>query len=76
MIGEGVPQPVECLTTDWTTEVWSPAEAKVLPLGCVQASSEAHPASYPMGIGGPYPEVKRGQGVTLTTLQPSIKVRK
>jgi hypothetical protein len=29
---------------------------------CVQTSSKAHPASYPMGAG-----VKRGRGVTLTT---------
>jgi hypothetical protein len=35
---------------------------------CVQTSSEAHPASYPMGIGGPFSGVKRGRGVTLTTL--------
>jgi hypothetical protein len=34
---------------------------------CVQTSSEAHPASYPMGIEGPFPVVKRGRGVTLTT---------
>jgi hypothetical protein len=37
---------------------------------CVQAGSEAHPASYPMGAGVPgvlSPGVQRGQGVTLTT---------
>jgi hypothetical protein len=27
---------------------------------CVQTSSEAHPASYPMGTGGPFPGVKGG----------------
>jgi hypothetical protein len=32
----------------------------------VQTSSEAHPASYPVGTGGPFPGVKRGRGVTLT----------
>jgi hypothetical protein len=26
---------------------------------CVQTSSEAHPASYPVGTGGPLPGVKR-----------------
>jgi hypothetical protein len=34
---------------------------------CVQTSSGAHPASYPMGTGGPLPGVKRGRGVMLTT---------
>jgi hypothetical protein len=33
----------------------------------LQTSSGAHPASYPMGTGGPFPGVKRGRGVTLTT---------
>jgi hypothetical protein len=34
----------------------------------VQTSSEVHPASsYTMGTGGPFPGVKRGRGVTLTT---------
>jgi len=36
-------------------------------LSCVQISTEAHPASYPTGIGGSFPGVKRGRGVTLTT---------
>jgi hypothetical protein len=34
---------------------------------CVQIGSGAHPASYPMSTGGPFPWVKRGRGVTLTT---------
>jgi hypothetical protein len=34
---------------------------------CVQTGSEAHPASYPMGNGRPFPGVNRGRGVTLTT---------
>jgi hypothetical protein len=34
---------------------------------CVQTSSEAHPASYAMGTGDPFPGVKRGQVMTLTT---------
>jgi hypothetical protein len=33
----------------------------------VQTSSGAHPASYKMGTGGPFPRAKRGRGVTLTT---------
>jgi len=33
---------------------------------CVQTGSEAHPASSTMGIGGPFPEAKRGRVVTLT----------
>jgi hypothetical protein len=33
----------------------------------VETSSGAHPASYPMGTGGPFPGVKRGRGVMLTT---------
>jgi hypothetical protein len=34
---------------------------------CVQTGSEAHPASCTMGIGGPFPGVKHGRGVMLTT---------
>jgi hypothetical protein len=34
---------------------------------CVQTSSGAHPASYPMGTGVLSPGVKCGRGVTLTT---------
>jgi hypothetical protein len=33
---------------------------------CVQASSEAHPASYTRGTVGPFPGVKRCRGVNLT----------
>jgi hypothetical protein len=47
----------------------SPADAKDFSSGlCVQTSSEAHSASYPMGAGGGFfPRVKRGRGVTLTS---------
>jgi hypothetical protein len=38
---------------------------------CVQTSSGAHPASYPMGAGGPSPVGKARPGVTLTTHPPS-----
>jgi hypothetical protein len=34
---------------------------------CVQTCSEAHPAFCTMGTGGPFPGVRRGPGVTLTT---------
>jgi hypothetical protein len=34
---------------------------------CVQTGSEAHPASCPMGTGGPFSAAKRGRGATLTT---------
>jgi hypothetical protein len=34
---------------------------------CVQTSSKAHPASYPMGTGNPVSGGKRGRSVTLTT---------
>jgi hypothetical protein len=53
--------------------VRSPAEAKnsssVL---CVQTSSEARPASYPIGTGVLSLGVKRGRGVTLTTHRPLV----
>jgi hypothetical protein len=40
----GVTQSVQCLTTDWKTEVRSPAKAEdFLSSLCVQTSSEAHP---------------------------------
>jgi hypothetical protein len=55
-------------TTDWATEVLSPAETKDFSSSlCVQTSSGAHLASYPLGTGGHFPGVKRGRGVTLTT---------
>jgi hypothetical protein len=50
--GEGwavVVQSVKCLITEWTTGIRSPAEAEHFSsILCVQTSSEAHPASYPM----------------------------
>jgi hypothetical protein len=46
----------------------SPAEAVDFSSSlCVQTSFGAHSASYPMGTGGPFPGVKSGRGVTLTT---------
>jgi hypothetical protein len=51
---------------DRAIEVQSPAGDFSSSL-CVQTSSGAHPASCTMGTGGPFPGVKRGQGVTTTT---------
>jgi hypothetical protein len=45
-----------------------PAEAKDFSCGLfVQTGSVVHPASCTMGTEGPFPGVKRGWGVTLTT---------
>jgi hypothetical protein len=42
----GVAQSVWCLTTDWTTRVWSPAEANDFSRSvCVQTSYQAHATS-------------------------------
>jgi hypothetical protein len=38
---------------------------------CVQTGSGAHPASCAMGTVGPFPGVKSGRGVKLTTQPPS-----
>jgi hypothetical protein len=57
-----------CGLDDRAIEVRSPAEAKDFSSSlCVQTGSEAHPAFCTMGTGGPFPGVKRGRGVTLTT---------
>jgi hypothetical protein len=42
--------------------VRSPAEAKDFSSICVQTCSGAHPASCPMGTGGPFPGVKARPG--------------
>jgi hypothetical protein len=56
------------LATDWTTGVWSPAEEKNFYSSlCVQASSDAYPTSCPLCTGGPFPPVKRGRRMTLST---------
>jgi hypothetical protein len=48
--------------------VRSPAGAKDFSSNlCDQTGSEAHPASCPMGTGGPFPGAKRGRVVKLTT---------
>jgi hypothetical protein len=64
----GVAQSVLSLTTDWSTNVRSPAEEMCFSSSpCFQTSSEAHPAFYPMRTGGPISKGERGRGVTLTT---------
>jgi hypothetical protein len=54
----------DCGLDERANEVRSPAEAKVISsiLG-VQTGSRAHPASYPMGMGGTFPGGKARQGV-------------
>jgi hypothetical protein len=71
-------QSVRCITTDWTSGVRSPVEAKDISSSlCVQTSSEAHPGSYPMGTEGHFPGVKHCRGVPLTTpLLPSSRMNR
>jgi hypothetical protein len=53
---------------DPAIEVRSPAEARGFYSSlCVQTDYGALPACCPMGTGSPFPGVKRGRGVTLTT---------
>jgi hypothetical protein len=59
------------MSMDWTTG-WSRYDPRQRRKDfssrlCAQTGSEAHPASYLMGTGGPFTGVKRGRGVTLTT---------
>jgi hypothetical protein len=42
---------------------------------CIQTAFGAHPASEPTSTGGPFPGVKRGRGVPLTTLTSSADVK-
>jgi hypothetical protein len=59
----GVAQSVRSLTTDLATGVWSPAQAKDFSSGrCVQTGPGSHPASCPMGTGGPFPGDKARPG--------------
>jgi hypothetical protein len=53
---------VKCLTTDWTILVQSPAEAKDFFFSHVQTRFEAHPASYLMCTGVPFPGGKTWPG--------------
>jgi hypothetical protein len=55
---------LKCVTTDWATGVWSPAEANNFSSSlCVQTSSEAHPASCPMDTGIPFAVGKARTGL-------------
>jgi hypothetical protein len=52
----------------WTAGVLFLAGARDFSVFCsVQTGSEAHPASYPMGTRGSFPQALRGQGMKLTT---------
>jgi hypothetical protein len=63
MVGAAVAQSVQCLTTFWTIGVRSPTGAEDVSSSlCVQTGSGAHPASYPMGTGGPFPGGKARPG--------------
>jgi hypothetical protein len=53
---------------DLVIKVLSPTEANHFSsILCVQTGSGIHPASCTMGTVGPFPGVKLGRGVTLTT---------
>jgi hypothetical protein len=63
------------LATDWTSRVRSLAEAEDFSSSlCVQTTSEADPAFYPMGTGSPFLGIKRGWGVMLAT-HPHLMLR-
>jgi hypothetical protein len=64
--GAEVAQLVYCLVMDWTTgrskfDPWHRQKDFSSNL-CVQTGSEAHPASCPMGTGGPFPGGKARPG--------------
>jgi hypothetical protein len=53
-----------CIVSDWTIGIRSPAHAEDFSSSlCIQASSEVHPAFYPVGTGDPFLGVKRGRDV-------------
>jgi hypothetical protein len=71
-LGARAAQSVLCLTTDWTPGVRSPTEAEDFSSSlCVQTGSGAHPASCPMGIGGPFPGGKERPGRDADHSSPS-----
>jgi hypothetical protein len=56
LVWAGVAQAVQCLTTDWTTEIRYPTGAEDFSSSlCVRTGSGAHPASCPMGTGCSFP---------------------
>jgi hypothetical protein len=70
--GAGVAQSVLCLTMNWTTGVRSPTETEDFSSSlCVQTGSGAHPASCPMGTGGPFPGSKARPGCDADHSPPS-----
>jgi hypothetical protein len=71
--GAGLAQSV-CLTTDWTTgrSGFDPRQRRGFSSSlCVQTGSGAHPASYPMGTGGPFSGGKVRQGLDADLSPPS-----
>jgi hypothetical protein len=64
------------MTTDWMTGVPSPAGAEGFSssLCGVQTASRAHPAFCPMGTGGLFPGLMRGNDLKVTT-QPHLERR-
>jgi hypothetical protein len=63
IVGAGLAQSVQCLTTDWTAGVRFPTEAEDFSSSlCVQTGSGAHPASCTMGTGGFFPGGKARPG--------------
>jgi hypothetical protein len=72
ILGAAVAQAVQCLTTGWTIGVRSPTRVEDFSSSpCVQTGSEAHPDSYPMGTGGPFPGGKARPGRDAEHLPPS-----
>jgi len=58
----GIAQSVKRLATGWTIGIQFPAgDANSSLRHRVQTSSETHPASYPMGIGGSFPVKAAGK---------------
>jgi hypothetical protein len=58
-MGAGLSQSIYCLNTDWTTgrSRFDPRKRqRIFPVASVQTSPKAHPASCPMGTGGPFAE--------------------
>jgi hypothetical protein len=56
-------QAEKCLTAGWTIGVRSPTGAEDFSSSpCVQTGSGAHPASYAMGTGDPFPGGKARPG--------------
>jgi hypothetical protein len=67
-----VAQSVQCLTTNWTTRRsrFDPRQRRK-DFSCVQTGFGAHPASCPMGTGGPFPGGKARPGRDANHSPPS-----